>query len=114
MTSTLASMDLLEQLAALSLGNAPHEDTVGATAVEIPFYHRVAFSQPDYALSGHIVIREDVIFQVVPDLGDPCIGSSLSRWVWPCEVTGSSTGHTAQVGHHRWSAAGTAGFEELA
>ena len=49
-------MDLREQLAALSLGNAPHEDTIGATAVEIPFYHRVAFSQSDYALSGHIVL----------------------------------------------------------
>ena len=76
MTSALASMDLREQFAALSPGNAPHEDTVGATAVEIPFYHRVTFSQSNYALSGHIVIRDDVIFQVVPDLGDPCIGSS--------------------------------------
>src|SRR6185503_15300630 len=36
---------------ALSLGNAPHEDTIGATAVEIPFYHHVAFSQSYYALS---------------------------------------------------------------
>ena len=82
MTPALASMDLCEQLAALSLGNTPHEDAIGATAVEIPFYHRVAFSQLDYALSGHIIIREDVIFQVAPDLGDPCIGSSLSRWEW--------------------------------
>src|SRR6185436_10006882 len=85
--STFASMDLREQLAALSLGNAPHEHTVGATAVEILFYHRVAFSQSDYALSGHIVIREDIISEVVPDLGDPCIGNSLSRWGWLCEVT---------------------------
>ena len=77
MTSTLASMDLREQLAALSLGNAPHEDTIGATA----------FSQSYYALSGHIVIREDIVFQVVPDLGDPCIGSSLSRWEWLYEVS---------------------------
>ena len=80
-------MDLRQQLAALFLGNAPHEDTIGATAVEIPFYHRVAFSQSDYALSRDIVVREDVIFQVVPDLGDPCIGSSQSRWGWLCEVT---------------------------
>ena len=80
-------MDLREQFAALSLGNASHEDSVGATAVEIPFYHRIAFSQSDYALSGHIVIREDVIFQVAPDLGDPCIGSFLSRWEWLYEVT---------------------------
>ena len=44
MTSALASMDLREQLAALSLGNAPHEDTIGATVVEIPFYHCIAFT----------------------------------------------------------------------
>ena len=87
MTSTLASMNLREQLAALFLGNAPHEDTISAPTVEIPFYHRVAFSQSDYALSGHIVIREDIVFQVVPDLGDPCIGSSLSRWEWLYEVS---------------------------
>ena len=80
MTSTLASMDLREQLAALFLGNAPHEDIVGTTAVEIPFYNRVAFSQSDYTLSGHIIIREDVVLQVAPDLRDPSIGASLSRW----------------------------------
>ena len=87
MASTLASMDLCEQLAALSLGDASHEDTIGATAVEIPFYHRVAFSQLYYALSGHIVIREDFVFQVAPDPRDPCIGSSLSRWEWLYEVS---------------------------
>ena len=87
MTSTLASMDLREQLAALFLGNAPQEDTIGATAVEIPFYHRVTFSQLYYALSGHIIIRKDIVFQVAPDLGDPCIGSSLSRWEWLYEVS---------------------------
>ena len=87
MTSTLASMDLREQLTALSLGNAPHEDTIGATAVEIPFYHRIAFSQSDYALSGHIIFREDVVFQVAPDLGDPCFETSLSRWGWLYEVS---------------------------
>ena len=76
MTSTLASMDLREQLTALSLGNAPHEDTIGATTVEIPFYHCVAFSQLYYALSGTIIIRKDIVFQVVPDLGDPCIRTS--------------------------------------
>jgi hypothetical protein len=48
MTFVLSSMDLREQLTALLLGNAPHENTVGATAVEIPFHHRVAFSQPHY------------------------------------------------------------------
>ena len=78
--------------------NAPHEDTIGATAAEIPFHHRVAFSQSYYVLSGHIVIRKDIVFQVVPDLGDPCIWSSLSRW----------------DGHHRWNADWTASFEVLA
>ena len=87
MISTLASMDLREQLAALFLGNAPHEDTIGATVVEIPFYHRVPFSQSYYALSGHIIIRKDIVFHVVPDLRDPCIGSSLSRWEWLYEVS---------------------------
>ena len=87
MTSTLASMDLRELLAALSLGNVPHEDTIGAMAVEIPFYHRVAFSQSDCALSGHIVIRKDIVFQVAPNLGDPCIGTSLSKWGWLYEVS---------------------------
>ena len=87
MISTLTSMDLREQLAALSLGNAPHEDTIGATAVEIPFYHRVAFSQSYYAISGHIVIRKDIVFQLIPNLGDPCIGTSLSRWEWLYEVS---------------------------
>ena len=81
-TSTLASRDLREQVAAFFLGNAPHEDTIGATAVEIPFYHRVALSQSYYALSGHIVIRKDIVFQVVPNLGDPCIGTPLSNWTW--------------------------------
>ena len=80
MTSTLASMDLREQLATLFLGNALHEDTIGATVVEIPFFHRVAFSQLYCVLSGRIVIRKDIVFHVVPDLGDPCIWSSLSRW----------------------------------
>ena len=63
------------------------KDTIGATAVKIPFFHRVAFSQSYYALSGRIVIRKDIAFQVVPDLRDPCIGSSLSRWEWLYEVS---------------------------
>ena len=99
-------MDLREQLAALSLGNAPHEDTIGATAVKIPFYHRIAFGQSYYALSGHIVIREDIVFQVVPDLRDPCIGSSLSRWGWLYEVSrildrAHNSGRAPQVERHR-------------
>jgi hypothetical protein len=50
MTSTLSSMDLREQLTTLLLGNA---------------------------LCGHMVFRKDIFLQVVPDLGDPCIGTTL-------------------------------------
>jgi hypothetical protein len=77
MTSALYSMDLREQLTALLLGNAPHVNVVGAAVVEIPFHHRVAFSQPHYALCRHMVFRKDILLQVVPDLGDPCIGTTL-------------------------------------
>jgi hypothetical protein len=68
MTSALSSMDLREQLTALLLGDAPHENAVGATAVEIPFYHHVSLSQPHYALCGHMIFRKDIFVQVVPDL----------------------------------------------
>jgi hypothetical protein len=34
-------MDLREQPMTLLLGDAPHENVVGTTAIEIPFYHRV-------------------------------------------------------------------------
>jgi hypothetical protein len=66
MTSSLSSMDIREQLTALLLGNALHENAVGAMAVEIPFYHRVAFSQPHYAFCGHMVFRKEIFLQVVP------------------------------------------------
>jgi hypothetical protein len=82
MTSTLSSMDLREQLTALLLGDAPHENAVGATAVEIPFYHRVSLSQPHYALCGHMIFRKDIFLQVVPDLRDPCIGTTLRYRLW--------------------------------
>jgi len=81
-------MDLREQLTALLLGNAPHEDAIGTTVVEIPLYHRVAFSQSHYALGGSTIFRKDIIFQVVPNLGDPCIGTFLSTWKWRLEVSG--------------------------
>jgi hypothetical protein len=45
---------------ALLLGDAPHENAVGATAVEIPLYHRVALSQPHYALCGHMIFKKDI------------------------------------------------------
>jgi hypothetical protein len=60
------------------LGDAPHENAVGATAVKIHLYHRVAFSQPHYVLYGHMVFRKDIFLQVVLDLGDPCIETTLS------------------------------------
>ena len=62
MASKLASMDHREQLAILFLRNVPHEDTIGATVVEIPFYHRVAFSQSHYVLSGHMIFGKDIVF----------------------------------------------------
>jgi hypothetical protein len=82
MTSALSSMDLREQLTALLLGDAPHENVVGATAVEIPFYHRVSLSQPHYALRGHMIFRKDIFIQVVSDLGVPCIGTTLRYRLW--------------------------------
>jgi hypothetical protein len=81
MTSALSSMDLREQLTTLLLGDAPHENAVGATAVKTPLYHHVAFSQPHYALCGHMVFRKDILLQVVPDLEDPCIRTTLSCWL---------------------------------
>jgi hypothetical protein len=99
MTSTLASMDLREQVTALFLGDAPHEDAVGTTVVEIPFYHRVPLSHPDYALSRCLVFRKEIIFQVVPDLGDPCIGTFLRNWAWFPKVFG-----TLEGAHNPWRA----------
>jgi hypothetical protein len=81
MTSALTSMDLHEQLMALFLGDAPHKNVVGTTAVEILFYHHVSFSQPHYALYRHMIFKKDIFFQVVPDLGDPCIGTTLRYWL---------------------------------
>jgi hypothetical protein len=81
MTSALSSMDLREQLTALLLGNASHVNVVGAATVEIPFHHRVALSQPHYTFCGHMVFRKDILLQVVPDLGDPCIGTTLRYWL---------------------------------
>jgi hypothetical protein len=66
----------------LFLGNAPHENVVGATAAETSFYHRVSLSQLHYALSEDMVFRKDIFLQVVPDLGDPCIETALSCRLW--------------------------------
>jgi hypothetical protein len=90
-------MDLYEQVAALFLGDAPHEDAIGATVVKIPFYHREPLSQSHYALSGCLVFRKEVVFQVVPNLGDPCIGTSLRVWMWLLEVFGILEG-----AHNPW------------
>jgi hypothetical protein len=62
MTSALSSMDLREQLTTLLLGDALHENVIGAMAVEIPFHHRVSFRQPHYALCGHMIFRKDFSF----------------------------------------------------
>jgi hypothetical protein len=74
-------MDLREQLMTLLLGNAPHVNAIGVAAVEIPFHHRVVFSQPHYAFCRHMVFGKDILLQVVPDLGDPCIGTTLRYWL---------------------------------
>jgi hypothetical protein len=92
MTFALAFMDLCEQVAALFLGNALHEDAIGATIVEIPFYHCVSFSQSHNALSSCLVFRKDVVFQVVPNLGDPCIRTSLRVWMQLLEAFGTLKG----------------------
>jgi hypothetical protein len=99
MTFAFASMDLREQVAALFSGDALHEDAVGATAVEIPFYHRVPLSHPNYALSKCLVFRKEIVFQVVPDLGDACIGTFLRNWTWLPEVFG-----TLEGAHNTWRA----------
>jgi hypothetical protein len=39
-------------------------------------------------LSGYMFIRKDVVFQVVPDLRDPCIGTGLSIWILQARVHG--------------------------
>jgi hypothetical protein len=82
MTSTFTSMDLREQVTTLLLGDAPHENVVGTTTIEIPFYHHVSFSQPHYAFCGHMIFRKDIFLEVVQDLGDPCIGTTLRYWLW--------------------------------
>jgi hypothetical protein len=81
MTSALSSMDLREQPTTLLLGNASHVNVVGAAAVEIPFHHRVTLSQPHYAFCGRMVFRKDIFLQVVLDLGDPCIETTLRYWL---------------------------------
>jgi hypothetical protein len=88
MTSALSSMDLREQLTTLLLGNASHVNVVGVATVEIPFHHRVAFSQPHYAFCGHMVFRKDILLQVVSDLGDPCIRTTLRYWLRAKGLTG--------------------------
>jgi hypothetical protein len=90
-------MDLCEQVAALFLGDAPHEDAIGGTVAEIPFYHRVSLRQSHYALSGCLVFRKDVAFQVVLDLGDPCVGTPLRVWMRLLEVF-----RTLEGAHNPW------------
>jgi hypothetical protein len=65
--------------------------------VEIPFYHRVSLSQLHYALSRCLVFKKEVVLQVVPDLGNPCIGTPLRNWVGLHEVFG-----TLEGAHNPW------------
>jgi hypothetical protein len=88
MVSTLASMDLCEQLTTLFPGYAPQLDVVGTTLVGIPFYQHVLFSHMNDPFSGCKFIRKDVIFQVVLDLSDPCIGTDQSIWILRTGVHG--------------------------
>jgi hypothetical protein len=92
-------MDVRKQITAFFLGDAPHEDTVGATAIEIPFYHRVSLGHPDNTLSRCWIFRKVVIFQVVPDLRDPCIRTFLRNRAWLPEVFGTLKG-----AHNPWRA----------
>jgi hypothetical protein len=46
--------------------------------IEIPFYQRVSLSHASNSFSGCMVVRKDVVFQVVSDLRDPCIRTNLS------------------------------------
>jgi hypothetical protein len=66
-------------------------------AVEIPFYHHVSLSQSHYALSGCLIFRKEVVFQVVPDLGDPCIGTPLRVWMRLLKVLES-----LECAHNPW------------
>jgi hypothetical protein len=79
MPLTLTSMIVCEQLMALSLCYAVHEDAIGAMSVEIPFHQRVSLSQMDNPLSSFIWLKKDVIPQVIPDLGHPFIKIDLIR-----------------------------------
>jgi hypothetical protein len=51
-------MDLCEQVVALFLGNASHENVVGVATVESLFYHYVAFSH-------HTMRSSDTWLQIV-------------------------------------------------
>jgi hypothetical protein len=60
-----------------------------------------------------MVFRKDVVFQVVPDLRDPCIGTPLRVWMQLLKVLGPSKVHTILGGPHGSSATGTSSFEVL-
>jgi hypothetical protein len=62
MVTALASIDLCEQLVAVFLGYALHQDIVDATPVEIPFYQCISLSHPNDLLSRYMLISKDVVF----------------------------------------------------
>jgi hypothetical protein len=58
--------------------------------VEIPFYQRVSLRQTGNPISGSHIIGKDVVFQIGPDLCDPCIKASLSFWILHARMKGVS------------------------
>jgi hypothetical protein len=60
-----------------------------------------------------MVFRKDVVFHVVPDLEDPCIGTPLKFGCGSSRSSGLSKVRTILGEPHGWSAAGTASFEVL-
>jgi hypothetical protein len=81
--------------------------------VEIPFYQCVSLSHTNDLLSGYMFIRKDVVFQVVSDLRDPCIGTSLSIWILHARFMKSPVMPMILVGLQINRAAGTIRFEVL-
>jgi hypothetical protein len=90
MVAALSSMDLYEQLTTIFPGYAPQYDAIGATPIEIPFYQCVSLSHMSDPFNGYMLIRKDVVFQVIPDLHGPCIRTDLGVWILCVGVHGVS------------------------
>jgi hypothetical protein len=57
-------------------------------SVEIPLYQHASLSQTGNLISGCTIIGKDIVFQVGPDLCDPCIRTDLSFWILRTGVHG--------------------------